>query len=144
MPVLAALVGATLLVIAALHLVWVASPWPLATRADLARDVVGRPDGSLPRAQFVPATLAVGVALGVAALLVAQDGGALASPLSEGIARGGTWVVAAVFGARGVFGLVESSAGLGDHPASYRRLDLRIYSPLCLVLGVLTALVALT
>lgn len=144
MPVVTAVVVTALLVIAVLHAVWIVSPWPLATPADLARDVVGRSDGSLPRALFVPATLGVVAALVAAAWLVAIDGDLLSAPLSGRVAGLGTWGVAVVLLGRGVLGLVESGLRLGDHPASYRRLDLRFYSPLCLVLGALTAAVALS
>ncbi len=143
MPVVTAVVVTALLAIAALHAVWIVSPWPLATPADLARDVVGRSDGSLPRALFVPATLGVVAALVAAAWLVAVDGDLLSAPLSDRVVELGAWGVAAVLLGRGGFGLVESGLRLGDHPASYRRLDLRFYSPLCLVLGALTAVVAL-
>lgn len=141
MSALTAVVVAALLAIAVLHAVWLFSPWPLATPADLARDVVGRSDGSLPRRLFVPATVGVVVALALAAFLVGAHGGLL-DPPSESLARVGTWGVAAVLLGRGAYGLLESGARLGDHPASYRRLDLRFYSPLCLVLGGLTAVVA--
>lgn len=143
MPVLAAAVGAALLAIAALHALWLVHPWPAATTADLARDVVGRTDGTLPRSFFVPATVAVTLALVAAAWLVAAQGGTLSAPLPDGLVRAGTWGVAVVLLGRGAFGLVESAAGLGDHPASYRRLDLRVYSPLCLALGAASAVVAL-
>ncbi|MDQ6525322.1 DUF3995 domain-containing protein [Nocardioides sp. LHD-245] len=143
MPVLAAAIGAALLAIAALHLTWAVTPWPLPTVADLARDVVGRSDGSLRRAVFVPATVAVAAALTVAAWLVALHGEVLSSPLSDDITRAGTWGVAIVLLGRGALGLAEAGSGRGDRPPSYRRLNLRIYSPLCLVLGAATATVAL-
>lgn len=135
--------GLTLAVIAVFHVVWVVTPWPLATREDLARKVVGRADGSLPLGFFVPASIGVAVALGFAAYLVTVQAGALSSSLSDGLVRLGTWGVAAVLLGRGGWGLLESGLRLGDAPASYRRLDLLYYSPLCLLLGGLAAVVAL-
>lgn len=135
--------GLALAVIAVFHVVWVVTPWPLATREDLARNVVGRADGRLPLGFFVPASIGVAVALGFASYLVAAQAGALTTALSGDLVRLGTWVVAAVLLGRGAWGTLESSLQLGDAPASYRRLDLMIYSPLCLVLGGLAALVAL-
>lgn len=135
--------GLALAVIAVFHVVWVVTPWPLATREDLARKVVGRPDGSLPLGLFVPASIGVAVALGFAAYLVVAEAGAVSTTLPENLVRLGTWGGAAVLLGRGVWGTLESSLQLGDAPASYRRLDLILYSPLCLLLGGLIALVAL-
>lgn len=132
-----------LVVVAVLHVVWAFTPWPLATREDLARTVVGRPDGSLPLGIFVPACFAVAAALGAGAYLVVAQAGALTTTLSGDLVRIGTGALAAVLLGRGAWGLAESGFELGQAPASYRRLDLRLYSPLCLVLGGLAALVAL-
>lgn len=135
--------GLALAVIAVFHVVWAVTPWPLATRGDLARKVVGRADGSLPLGFFVPASIGVAVALGFAAYLVTVQSGAFSSTLSGDLVRLGTWGVAAVLLGRGGWGMLESGLQLGKSPASYRRLDLRFYSPLCLLLGGLAALVAL-
>lgn len=128
--------------IGVLHAVWAFTPWPLATREGLARDVVGRPSGELPPI-FTPLTFLVAGLLGAAAYLVLVRSGALSSGLPDRLVELGTWGVAIVLLARGGWGLVESGSGLGDAPASYRSLDLRIYSPLCLTLGGLVALMAL-
>ncbi|MCC3765929.1 DUF3995 domain-containing protein [Glycomyces sp. TRM65418] len=143
MEIIAAVTGAALALIGALHVVWAFSPWPLATREALARNVVGRSDGSLPLGFFVPASLAVAVALAAAAYLVAAEGGVLRGALPEVLVTAGVWGVAAVLLGRGAWGLVESGLRRGDAPEAYRRLDLRCYSPLCLALGTSAAAVAL-
>jgi hypothetical protein len=140
MQTIAVIAGAGLAVIGLLHLLWAFSPWPLATREEFARSVVGRPDGRLPGRLFVLACLVVAGALGAAAYLVAARGG-----VWVGFAPGwsidvGTWGVAAVLLGRGAWGMAASGLRLGHAPASYRRLDLAVYSPLCLLLGVLVAL----
>jgi hypothetical protein len=131
-----------LAVIAAFHVVWAITPWPLATREDLARDVVGRPGGDLP-AIFPTLSFLVAGMLGAAAYLVVVQSGALSSGLPDRLVELGTWGVAVVLLGRGVLGMIQSGAGFGDAPASYRRLDLRFYSPLCLTLGGLAAMVAI-
>lgn len=143
MQIVAASVGVALAAIGVLHLVWAVSPWPLATRADLARTVVGRPDGDLPIRIFAPATVAVAVALVAAGYLVAVEGDLVSSRLPDTLVTVGALGVALVLLARGVWGVIESGFGLGEHPASYRKMDLTLYSPLCVVLGVLTVVVAL-
>lgn len=62
--------GLALAVITVCHLVWVVTPWPLATCEDLARNAVGRADGSLPLGFFVSASIGVAVPLGFASYLV--------------------------------------------------------------------------
>jgi hypothetical protein len=142
--VVAFITGLVLAAIGVLHLVWLFSPWPLATHEALARTVVGRPAGDLPLAFFRPATVAVALALALAGYLVAVEGGVLASGLSEGLVNLGTLGVAVVLLARGALGLIQSGLRVGDAPASYRRLDLAVYSPLCLMLGGSALLVLLS
>jgi Protein of unknown function (DUF3995) len=145
MQIVALVTGLALALIGVLHLVWAVTPWPLGTREDFARTLGGRPDGDLPpMALFVPATVAVALALVGGAYLVAVEGGALTTWLPDRLGTFGSWAVAVVLGARGAWGLAESGLRLSDSPASYRRLDLAVYSPLCLLLGVLAALVALS
>ncbi|MCD0447536.1 DUF3995 domain-containing protein [Glycomyces sp. A-F 0318] len=143
MAILAATTGVVLVLIGALHVVWAFSPWPLATREALARNVVGRPDGTLPLGFFVPASFAVAAALAAAAYLVAAAADVLPAVLPDVLVTVGVWGVAAVLLGRGVWGLAESGLRLGAAPATYRRLDLRYYSPLCLALGASAAAVAL-
>ena len=143
MDIIAATTAVALALIGALHVVWAFTPWPLATRESLARNVVGRPDGTLPLGLFIPATFAVAGALAAAAYLVAAEAGVLRAVLPESLITLGVWGVAVVLLGRGAWGLVESGLRRGAAPETYRRLDLRYYSPLCLALGASAALVAL-
>ncbi len=54
----------------ALHAIWTFSPWPLASRGDFARKVVGVAEADLPTAGL---TATVAAALGSAAYLVAAQ-----------------------------------------------------------------------
>jgi hypothetical protein len=134
------LAGATLLVIGAFHIWWVRSPWPCATREDLARNVVGRPEGDLPPV-FAPLSILVGSLLGVAAHLVAAKADVIPAGLPDPLVSVGAWCVAGVLVVRGAAGLVQSRLELGDAPARYRTLDVRVYSPLCLALAALIVVV---
>ena len=116
------------------------SPWPCATRQDLARNVVGRPEGDLPPI-FVPLSILVGALLGVAAHLVAAKADVVPAGLPDGLVTAGAWGVAVVLLLRGAAGLVQAALELGHAPLRYRYLDLRVYSPLCLVLGALVVVV---
>ncbi|WP_188835112.1 DUF3995 domain-containing protein [Flexivirga endophytica] len=120
----------------ALHLVWAAgSSFPARTRRELAHAVIGTTgkSGGLPSA--VP-TAAVGAALvGLAGLVVAQ-------PYSDVLRAAGIpstrrldvalRIAEAVFGARGVIGLIGPT---GSRHPRYRVLNAVVYSPLCLLLA---------
>ena len=132
--------AAVLLVIGAFHVWWVRSPWPCATRQDLARNVVGRPEGDLPPI-FAPLSILVGALLGVAAHLVAAEADVVPAGLPDGLVTAGTCGVATVLFVRGVAGFVQSGLELGVAPARYRHLDVRVYSPLCVALAALIVVV---
>ena len=71
MAVLALLTAGVLVAVGALHVLWVFSPWPLRSREEFARRVVGVPPEKLPSPGL---TLAVAVLLGGAAVVeVAVD-----------------------------------------------------------------------
>lgn len=121
-----ALTATALLVVAAVHGYWaLGGHWPARERALLAETVVG-PGQPMPGAA---ATWSVAVLLVAAAAIVLGTG------LGTGIwlFRAGALVVGAVLLVRGVAGLYLS--GVANRESTFARLDLRIYSPLCLLLA---------
>lgn len=122
-----------LVAIAALHAAWaIGWRWPGGSDREFA-ETVGGPGAELPSPA---ATWAVAGALTTTSSLVA----AAARPEPGRLVRAGTWTVAAVLLARGLIGPVTDFAGgLDDR---FERLDLLLYSPLCLALGAGAALVA--
>lgn len=135
MTVLALFTATALTLVGALHVVWMFSPWPLRTREEFARRVVDVPVEKLPTPGL---TAAVALLLGVAGYLVVARAG-LVTALGPGwLSLVGTGGVAAVLALRGTVGLVMSSRRNTD----FARLDRRYYSPLCLVLAVSCAAVA--
>ncbi|MBA3263316.1 MAG: DUF3995 domain-containing protein, partial [Thermoleophilaceae bacterium] len=131
-------VPAVLLAVAVLHAAW-ALGWffPAGGERELAEHVLSRGereqlDGKLPPA---PITWAVALALAGAAGVVR----AVVRGTRSRMLRRLAWGVAAVFLVRGVAYLPSDlSGGLED---SYQRLDLMIYSPLCLSLAAGTGIV---
>jgi hypothetical protein len=126
---------ATLAVIGALHVAWGAgSAWPRASRADLSDAVLGSPG---LQGDSAGACYAVAGALGAAAALVAGGPQALDRPRRVAVAG-----IAAILAARGALGLIGRTH-LVSPPSTgerFRRLDRRVYAPLCLSLAGLTAL----
>jgi len=118
--------------IAALHAAWALGwRWPGGSDKAFAERVVGT--GELPPEW---ATWAVAGLLASSAGMIR----ATARGSDSTILRAGSWTVAGVLLARGAGGLTASVAGGLD--SVYARLDVAVYSPLCLVLGAGTALVA--
>ena len=118
----------TLLGLAGLHVAWGrGSSFPFAGHDDLSEAVIGRRNVPSPGACF-----AVAGALTIAAALVADVPG-----LPRGVQRVGVTGVAAVLATRaglGVSGRTDLAAP-GSVSTRFRRLDRRVYSPLCLALA---------
>ncbi|GAA2409664.1 hypothetical protein GCM10010404_79490 [Nonomuraea africana] len=122
--------------VGALHAVWTFSPWPLASRADFARTVVGVAEADAPGPGL---TAAVAAALGTAGFLVAAQAGLAPRVLPTRLGTLATWAIAGGLLLRGGAGLATSALA---KPTDYTRWDLVAYSPLCLTLGALTAYIA--
>ncbi len=133
--------SATLAAIAALHLYWAAGGlWPARSARQLIDTVIGNPR----RDKMPPAwiTAIAGIALAGTALLplaIAPVSWSLIYtlnlPLSVlGGSFGATFLAGLAFLARGIVGYLPFWRRL--HPAEpFASLDVRLYSPLCLVLG---------
>ena len=126
----------TLALIALVHVYW-ALGGRIAKSAALP-EVDGRPTFT-PRG---PMTLLVAAALLLAALLVAVTGGVLEVPLPRSGRRALTFGLALVFVARAIgdFRLVGFFKRVKG--SRFARLDSRFYAPLCLLLGLAAAWVA--
>lgn len=133
--VTAAILGA----LAVLHGIWAFAPWPLRSRARFADVVVGVDERDLPS---TAATLGVSGLLALAARLVLQRGDVVEPVGREWVPRWGVRGLSAIFGLRAVAGFVLSGSGWRSTPAAFRRLDLAVYSPLCLALSGATAFLA--
>jgi Protein of unknown function (DUF3995) len=111
--------SAALLAISGLHVAWgLGASWPRIDR---------EPAGSM-------ACFAVAGLLGVAAGLVAGR-----PRRAPGLSRLGARAVTAVLATRGAFGMAGRTDLLasGASSAGFRRMDRRVYSPLCLALAAL-------
>ena len=133
---IAVLTAATLALIALVHVYW-ALGGRVAKSAALP-EVEGRP-AFTPRGSM---TLVVAAALLLAALLVAVTGGALPVPLPRLALRALTLGLALVFIARAIgdFRLVGFFKRVRG--TRFATLDSRFYAPLCLILGVAIAWIA--
>lgn len=125
--------ASALLAIGGLHVLWATgSSWPLPDHGDMADAVAGRSSDDAPGPV---ACLAVAGLLTTAAAFV--SGRPRRAPRLSRLGAGG---VAAVLTTRGAFGLAGRTHELVGWKTSerFRRLDRRVYSPLCLTLAALT------
>ncbi|WP_436499378.1 DUF3995 domain-containing protein [Actinokineospora sp. HUAS TT18] len=128
MLVLGWVAAVVLLLVGALHVVWMFSPWPLRTPEEFARKVVGVEVDALPSRTL---TALVVVALVAAAYLVAAKAGivtAIGPDWGVPVGAAGAGIVLLL---RGLAGFVQSSR----RDTEFARLDLRVYAPLCVALG---------
>jgi len=129
-----AIAAAGLAAAAALHILWASgSSWPAKDYDELADLVVGRgPFPSRPLTAIVAISLAGASSIAVLASRPA--------PSHSRLVRLGVKAVAVTLLARGVSGLVWSSLPGGKASPEYRHWDRRLYSPVCIVLGVCAAI----
>ncbi len=128
--------GAVFGAIAALHALWAAgAAWPFRDRQGMADVIWGGPVSTFPSPA---ATLAVTVLLGTAALLVLGRGGVWGRWVPGWVLSAGTWTVAAVLFLRTIF-YWPASIGSDAVNADW---EVALFSPLCLVLALLCAIVA--
>ena len=122
--------------VAVVHVAWGrGSTFPYQTRAELNDAVIGRDATPSPAA-----CNAVAAALTAAALLVGRAGTG-----GGRLSRVGAGGVAAVLAVRAAFGLAGRTDMLvpGSASAQFRRLDRRVFGPLCLALATGAACAAL-
>src|SRR5689334_17376547 len=120
--------------LAGLHGLWaIGSSWPAKDRAELADLMAGRAGGPVPS----PAACVT-----VALLLIAASGVVAGRPRRlPAVRRAAAAGVAAVLGVRGTCGLAGRTdlVSPGSVSPRFRRLDRRVYSPLCLALAAAAA-----
>ncbi len=138
---LAIIVGGVLALIAALHAYWgLGGVWPGTDGRSCARAIAGfRGIEEMPS---TAASFAVWAALIAAALVVLALGGVFASPVERQALAGAALFIALVFLGRGIAGFTPAWRRLTPEQP-FARLDVRLYSPLCVCLGTGIAVLAL-
>jgi len=131
----AAVAGVGLAAIACLHAVWaLGSGWPFGDREAMAKVVWGGPLATFPSPA---ATMFVAVLIGAAALVVTGRGGLWGGWAPKWVFAAGTWTLATVLFLRAlVYGL--GSIGSDAVNSAWERA---LFTPLCIVLAVLCAIV---
>lgn len=138
-PVFAAIAGAIYLALAALHAYWArGGVWPGTDPDSLNRMVVGGPPvmrGPGPALTWVVTAILIG-----AATIVLARAGIIALPVPHGWIRAAGLVGASVLVLRGLEGFVDTRLRPDTKDSPFARLNVRLYSPLCLVLAFATAM----
>lgn len=128
--------------VGAMHAVWAFSPWPMATWEQFAFTILGAPDGKVPPG-LAPMSIGVALACFASAYFLLARVGLAPGVGPRWLGTVGVWTAAVVMlGRATAAGFVPSALHLVDSPEVYERLDLAVYSPICLVLGVLAVIVA--
>ncbi len=128
-----------LLLLSALHVYWAAGgAWPAVDRATLADTVVGGPAGSKFPSTLATALVAVGLAGAAVTITIAS--GLVSWAPAVTAARAAAWLLAALLLLRGVGGFFEARFRPAIVGTPYCRLNLTIYSPLCLTLALLVGI----
>ena len=141
MMALSAIVALLLFAIAALHAYWgFGGVWPGTDAASCAKTIAGfRGANTMPGPG---ASFAVTAALVVAALIALVQGGWLLPPLPGALFALGAIGAALVFLGRGIAGFTPAWRRITPEQP-FARLDVRYYSPLCLLIGLALLLLAL-
>jgi len=134
----AIIAGVLFAAIAALHGLWaVGITWPFGDKEALSQTVFGSPASTFPPPV---ATLAVTVLLGGAALVVTGRGGVWGGWMPRWVFTAGTWAVATVLLLRAA---LYGPAAIGSDDIN-RTWELALFTPLCILLGLLCVVVALS
>ncbi|MDG4859907.1 DUF3995 domain-containing protein [Streptomyces sp. T-3] len=126
-----------LFAIGVLHFVWAFSPWPLKDATAFTKAIGGSDDGEMPSA---PSTVLVGLALISGAVLTLMVNESIPGIGPDWLRLAGMYGLTLVLLARGLGGYFINSGAAGE----FQRLNTVLYSPLCVALGSLAGLVAVT
>lgn len=133
----AILAATTYLVLAGLHAYWACGGlWPGTDRDSLNRLVVGGPQGMRgpgPIATWVVVAVLVG-----AASTVLGGAGVVESPIPRAWLRSAALAGAVVLLLRGLGGFFDTALRPATRGSPFARLNVRLYSPLCLILALCT------
>lgn len=142
-PAAAVIAAAGFLALAALHAYWALGGfWPGRDAETLARRVVGGPRGMRGPGPG-PTWAVVAVLLGAAAVALGAAG-LVPLPAPGGLVRGAAGLGVAVLLVRGLEGFVDERLRPDTAGSPFARLNVRVYSPLCLALAALLAVAAWT
>ncbi|UQA90620.1 DUF3995 domain-containing protein [Streptomyces halobius] len=124
-----------LAVVGVLHFVWAFSPWPLKDEVAFTRAIGGGDDGVMPSAL---SAIVVGLALVGGAVLTLMVNESIPGVGPGWLRLVGMYGLTVALLGRGLGGYLLNSGAVVE----FRRLNSVLYSPLCVVLGVLGGIVA--
>ncbi|WP_405655739.1 DUF3995 domain-containing protein [Streptomyces sp. RK9] len=133
--VVPAVLTVVLAAIGLLHFVWAFSPWPLRDAMTFTRTIGGSDDGVMPSAS---STVVVGLLLIGGAALTLMVNGSIPAVGPDWLRLAGMYGLTAVLLARGLGGYFMNAGAA----AEFRQWNTVLYSPLCVALAALGAVVA--
>jgi hypothetical protein len=137
------LTGFILLFVGFLEVAWGLdlTTWPLPDKPSLAETVVNVPVEELPPGWT---TVGLGALIAAGGVVVLGRIGVFGRRLPRWPFTFGIWVVAASLLGRGFKGLAESGIPTSNGPTGYAHWDAALYSPSCLLLGLLCVFIAIS
>jgi hypothetical protein len=138
---IAILAAAILFSISVLHFYWAfGGRWPGTDDNSLAQTVIGGDENTPLPSSLACTMVAAGLLMAAWITLAAQD---IVPPVSSGaVNRVAAFALAGVLGLRGLGGFLETRLRPEIQASPYARLNVRLYSPLCLMLAGLVFLAA--
>ncbi|WP_231626720.1 DUF3995 domain-containing protein [Streptomyces apocyni] len=133
----AAALTLTLVVIGVFHFIWAFTPWPWDDPVTFTKTIAGTDDGVMPPTL---ASVLVGVALIGSGVLTLMVNDTIPGIGPNWLQLTGLFTFAVVMFARGTGGYLMNSGAA----AEFQRWNSTVYSPLCLVLCLLSLVVAVT
>jgi len=134
MSLIAIIIFAILTIISLIHIIWANGIfWPAKDEYSLVKMVVGEP--SMRQMPSKKLTYIIAIIIFLGGIFALWGGGIITLPLPLWIRELALFLLAFVFGTRGLAPLIVGKK-LGEKTEPYKTLDKIIYAPLCLIISI--------
>ncbi|WP_369395182.1 DUF3995 domain-containing protein [Streptomyces sp. CG1] len=128
---------AGLVAVGVLHFIWAVTPWPFKDKVAFTKALLGNASGTMPP----PALSAlVAVALLGGGVVTLMTVGTIPSVGPDWLCVAGSYGLTLVMLGRGIGGYFLNSGAASE----FQRLNSKVYSPLCIALGLMSVAVAIS
>jgi len=134
MSIVAIVIFITLTLISLVHLRWASgSTWPAKDEHNLVKMVIGEPNmHHMPSKKFI---LIIALLIFISGIIALWGGNAIALPLPLWIREFGLFILAFIFGTRGLSTYMIAKQ-LGKRTMPFKALDRALYAPISLLIAI--------